>query len=156
LRRGQGRRKRDVGDAGKTDLIRHCDDDARRGMAICRDDNAAMRIGGLELLDVARTARKSIGFASIEISPCSSMTMLLIVFTAADSTVLGLPTSMPACFTKTAVMMKKMSRFTTKSSIGARSMPCDSAAKCPRDAVFMARLLLTATKLSNTYLLEAC
>ena len=41
----------------------------------------------------------------------------------------GLLTVTPACFTKTAVMMKKMSRFTTKSSIGARSMPCDQELK---------------------------
>ena len=35
----------------------------------------------------------------------------------------GRLTVMPISFTNTAVMMKKMSRFMTKSSIGARSMP---------------------------------
>src|ERR1041385_6496818 len=36
---------------------------------------------------------------------------------------LGRDTVMPTSLTNTAVMMKKMSRFRTKSSIGARSMP---------------------------------
>src|SRR5262245_44566418 len=37
---------------------------------------------------------------------------------------------------KTAVMMKKISRFSTKSSIGARSMPVDSSvSKCRRSRI---------------------
>src|SRR4029450_4268746 len=44
----------------------------------------------------------------------------------------GLSTCMPVSFTNEVVMMKKISRFITKSSIGARSMPVssDSGACC--------------------------
>src|SRR5262249_2294129 len=38
----------------------------------------------------------------------------------------GRPTTIPASFTNEVVMMKKIKRFSTKSSIGARSMPWGS------------------------------
>ena len=41
---------------------------------------------------------------------------------------LGRLTVRPTSLTNTAVMMKKISRFSTKSSIGARSMPVSSDA----------------------------
>src|SRR5690606_17489649 len=45
----------------------------------------------------------------------------------------------PDSFTKTAVMMKKISRLMTKSSIGAKSMPCDPS--CPSDTRLARRMV---------------
>src|SRR6185503_11047017 len=74
---------------------------------------------------LARTARTSTARLSTQISPFSRIWiwMPLESSSCGCSNDVGRLTSRPASLTKTAVMMKKISRFVTKSSIGARSMP---------------------------------
>src|SRR5690606_24634857 len=76
---------------------------------------------------LARTARASTARLSTQISPLFStwMLMLSLSVSCGSSKPVGRFTMSPASFTNTAVMMKKISRLITKSSIGARSMPCD-------------------------------
>src|SRR5262245_16976624 len=74
---------------------------------------------------LARTARTSTTRSSITMSPPSRtlMIMLLDSFDPSARPAPGRLTSIPSSRVNTAVMMKKISRFRTKSSIGARSMP---------------------------------
>jgi len=52
------------------------------------------------------------------------LAMLGVAFELGASTLVGRRTVTADSFRNTAVMMKKMRRLMTKSSIGARSMPC--------------------------------
>src|SRR5689334_25073293 len=63
------------------------------------------------------------------------MVLTFLVWSCGCDLVLGRLTVMPTSFTNTAVMMKKISRFRTKSSIGARSMPVSLSSWCCRWAL---------------------
>src|SRR5262245_30351752 len=74
---------------------------------------------------LARTARMSTWRLSIRISPPAviAISRLPVSLVGAPTLAEGRLMLRPNSLVKTAVMMKKISRFITKSSIGARSMP---------------------------------
>ena len=76
----------------------------------------------------ARTARRSTSRSSIRMSPLAEIAISMLPASAVGAPALAEVrlTASPNSLAKTAVMMKKISRFITKSSIGARSIPVAS------------------------------
>src|SRR6187549_448766 len=84
---------------------------------------------------IGRTSRMSIRRLSIQMSPLGRTAMRMLPLSLSSAVnASSLLTVMPASLMKDVVMMKKISRFRTKSSIGARSMPVssDSSSECRR------------------------
>src|SRR5688572_11010531 len=76
---------------------------------------------------IGRTSRMSTRRRSIQMSPFSRMAIIKLPESRPSAVwAVGLNTVMPASLMNDVVMMKKISRFVVKSSIGARSIPVSS------------------------------
>src|SRR4051812_49429855 len=93
----------------------------------------------------ARTARTSTARLSTQTSPLSRIWIWMVLFSwfsGGVSKLVGRFTWRPDSLTNTAVMMKKIRRLTTKSSIGARSMPVEPSWPWSAERRFRSRMYL--------------
>ena len=131
------RAERDVVDAAEVDLVDDLDEHARSARLVARGSARRFRVRPRHALDVGAhgahvdgavcrpRSRRCRGSGS----GCCSTSSSVGCLDAGRAVHLE-----PDSFTNTAVMMKKISRLITKSSIGARSMPWDDfvAVRCAR------------------------
>ncbi len=128
--------KRDVVNPAEMHLVYDLDQNARRRVSIRDDQDAAIRADGAQAFDVGANGAHvhcsvvDPDLAIVENLDVDAFRVILLRL----SNLVGRLTSSPTSLTNTAVMMKKISRLTTKSSIGARSMPVVLLI-CPRGSV---------------------
>ena len=106
-------------------MVDDFDQRARRRLFLREDQHAAVGIDGAHALDVGAHGTHVDGpVVDPDLAVVEDLDLDALVIRLLRLLERGRPIDLqPDSLTKTAVMMKKMSRLMTKSSIGARSMP---------------------------------